>query len=145
MELNPFKYKSDNEIGFNQKQFIKDTDRSLRELFKNEIKGSFLIRIYHNVLQKLGYNELLKYYPLTLTIENSIAGNTSNPEFEICKHIVGLHKSNMIFVSDEERIKKQNDNKYQGQLVDEVITHIKLNKYTASFFRKKQIFCFKCT
>ena len=54
-----FKYKSDNEIGFNQKQFIKDTDRSLRELFKNEIKGSFLIRIYHNVLQKLGYNELL--------------------------------------------------------------------------------------
>lgn len=133
MELNPSKYQ-------NQKQFIKDTDKVLRELFKGEIKGNFLIKIYHEVSNKLGVNGLIKYYPLTLTMENSITGNTSNPEFEICKHIVGLHKSNMIFVSDEERIKKQNDIKYQNQLVNEVVDQIKLNKYGASFFRKRQIF-----
>ena len=140
MELNPFKYQNQNEMSFNQKRFIKDTDKVLRDLFKGEIKGNFLIKIYHEVLNKLGIDELKKYYSLILTMENSIVGNTSNPEFEICKYIVGLHKSNMIFVSDEEKMKKQNDIKYQNQLINEVIDHIKLNKYGASFFRKRQIF-----
>ena len=49
MELNPSKYQ-------NQKQFIKDTDKVLRELFKGEIKGNFLIKIYHEVSNKLGVN-----------------------------------------------------------------------------------------
>ena len=88
--LNPFKYQ-------NVKEIEKDQNLALRNLFKNEIKPNFLIKIYNKVKEKLG-NNLIKYYNLTLTLENSLSGNIDNIEYDICKMIVGIHKSNMIFV-----------------------------------------------
>jgi len=129
--LNPFKYR-------NHKEFEKDQNLALRNLFKNEIKPNFLIKIYSKVKEELG-EVLFQYYAPTLTIENSLSGNTDNFEFDICNIIVGLHKSNMIFVSENEQKKCLNDAIYEKKLISEAISHIKLRQYGSSFFRRKQI------
>lgn len=113
-------------------------DIALRNIFKHEIKENFLIKIYHKVFHILGH-EIINYYPLDWSLENSITGDSNGSVFDVCKIIVGLHKSNMIFIPKTERSKKQNSEEYCEKLVKEVIENIKLRKYGSSFFRKKQI------
>ncbi len=129
--LDPFKYNNINQLN-------KDYDRALRNVFRNEIKGNFLIKIYHNVLDKISH-ELNKYYPINCSLESSIVGCADMFQYDICKMIVGLHKSNMIFVPETERIKKQDSIEYQNQLINEVLENIKLRHYGSSFFRQHQI------
>lgn len=130
--LQPWKYS-------NFKDYEKDQDLALRNIFKQEIKPNFLIKIYHKVKDTLRY-DLTKYYPLTLTMENTISGNSNIAAYDICKIIIGIHKSNMIFISESEEKKKLNNPEYEQKLISDVITHIKLRKYGSSFFRQKQIF-----
>ncbi len=134
--LDPFKYNTAK--GLNFKMITQDQDRALRNIFRNEIKGSFLIKILHSVLDNIKF-DLNEYYPLNWSLENSIAGGSDIFQYDICKMIVGLHKSNMIFIPENERLKKQENQEYQNQLVSEVIENIKLRKYGSLFFRQKQI------
>lgn len=134
--LDPFKYNTAK--GLNFKMITQDQDRALRNIFRNEIKGNFLIKILHAVLDDIKF-DLNEYYPLNWSLENSIASGSDIFQYDICKMIVGLHKSNMIFVSESERLKKQENQEYQNKLVSEVIDNIKLRKYGSLFFRQKQI------
>lgn len=129
--LQPWKY-------LNFKDYEKDQDLALRNIFKQEIKPNFLIKIYHKVKDTLGL-DLTRYYPLTLTMENTISGNSNIAEYDICKIIIGIHKSNMIFISENEERKKINNHEYEQKLISDVITHIKLRQYSSSYFRQKQI------
>ena len=113
-------------------------DAALRNIFKHEIKENFLIKIYHRVLDTLK-QDIFLYYPYNLSLENSIINHLNRWEYDICKMIVGLHKSNTIFDSDEEKGRKQNEEKYQQKLVNEVIENIKLRQYGSYFFRQNQI------
>lgn len=117
------------------KQFF---DKAIRNIFKGEIKGNFLIRILYKVLDKLK-PELSKYYPPTNTMENVVAGDTDNFAFDICKYIIGLHKSNMIFVPEIQQKNLMDNAEYEQKLVGEVLENIKLRLYGGSYFRQKQI------
>ena len=111
-----------------------DTYKALRNIFKNQIKGNFLIDIYNRTLDRLGPS-LFQYFDLQLTKERMVAGTTEKFEYEICKHIVGLHRSNLIFKTDDERADMEKCEAYKTQLVNEVIERIKLRHYGSIFFR----------
>ena len=129
--LQPWKYS-------NWKEYEKDQDLALRNIFKNEIKPSFLIRIYHKVKDELG-EDFLKYYQPTLTMEKELSGNSDIAEYDICKMVIGIHKSNMIFVGESEERKSLDNPAYEQKLIEEVINHVKLRQYASSYFRQKQI------
>ena len=132
--INPFKYQVPN----GGKLFQKDQDIAIRNIFKNEIKGSFLTRLRHRIEDSLGGN-LRKYYPSTLTMENSLSGNTELWEIDICKHIIGLHNSNTIFMNNDSKQKLLDSYEYENKLTQEAIDNIKLRQYGSVFFRNKQI------
>lgn len=120
------------------KQYEKDQDLALRNLFKNEIKSNFLIKIYHQVKDTIG-EDIYKYYPLTLTMENAISRSYDVAEYDICKMIIGIHKSNTIFVGENEKRKILESSTYEQKIISDVIKHIKLRNYGSSYFRQKQI------
>lgn len=134
--IDPFKYNKPN--GLDLKMIVKDSDKAIRNIFKQDIKGNFLIKIFHDVFDIIKF-DLNNYYPLNNSLENAMVGSIDNFQVDIGKIIVGLHKSNMIFLDDVEKAKKQSNMSYQKQLANEVVENIKLRKYGSSFFRKKQI------
>jgi len=129
--IEPFKYHNINE-------FKKDQDKALKNIFRDEINGSFLIKILYRVIDKLGTG-LFNYYPRTLTMENSLSGNQNIAEYDICRMIVGLNKSNMIFIDLEKQKSIMNTNEYQKTLINSVIENINLRNYGSRFFRNNQI------
>ena len=61
------------------------------------------------------------------------------PFYDICRHIVGLHRSNLVFETEDERIKKESDEEYKNLLINQVIENIKLRDYGSAYFRKQAI------
>lgn len=122
--------------GFDFKNFSKDIDLSLRNLFRNEIKGNFLIKVYHSVINQIDINQ---YYHFSNSLIQQLTGGSEPFSYDICKIIVGLHKSKNIFKSETEINKLQNDDKYINNLTNEVIENIKLRKYGSFNFRQNQI------
>ncbi len=120
-------------------QIIHENELALKKIFSKEIKESFLITILKKV--KMSYPDILKNYPNAFNLNpvNFMAGNDDKIDYDICCHIVGIHKFNMLFLRDDERGSFQNDSKYQDKLVNQVIEHIKLRSYGSSFFRMKPI------
>ena len=120
------------------KKFNKENNKALRNLFRNDIKGNFLIKILEKI--RLNYSDVYKYYenPLNVNIENILQGMDDKIDYDVCCHIVGIHKSNTLFLSDEQKIKLQNDLNYQNKLCKQVYEHIQLRPYGSSFFRNKQ-------
>lgn len=120
------------------KEMNRTDEQALRKLFSPRIKQSFLIEMMHKVMDKMG-DDMFKYYDLRMTNERMVTGESPSVKFEICRMIVGVHRSNSIFLSDSERVKNESDDTYKKELADNVIMHIKLRNYAADFFRKKQI------
>lgn len=118
--------------------FIRENDKSLRSIFSGKIKGTFLTAIKVNVMQMLG-PEIFKYYDMQLTNEKLVSTGFEKPDFDICHHIVGIHRSNLIFNTEEERLKKEKSIEYKNALVNDVITNIKLRQYGSVFFQKQVI------
>lgn len=120
--------------------FGKSHRQALRNLFRNEINQSFLIKIHYKVINELGFEDLFKYYPLSpLSMEKIITGDKENFDLDIAKMIIGIHKSNMIFVSENEKRNKEDSDEYSEKITKQVIEHIKLREYGSSYFRQKQI------
>lgn len=114
----------------------------LKKEFKGKIKESFLITRYSNIKRKTkGFTDLLKYYPkmFNLGYSNVMKGR-DDIDFDIANHIVGVHTFNMLLISNEERGKKQNNQKYIDSLEETVIDQIKLRQYGSALFRKNKIF-----
>lgn len=122
--------------GIDIKKFSKDIDLNLRNLFKTEIKGNFLIKVYHSVISQIDINQ---YYHFSNSLIQQLTGGSEPFSYDICKIIVGLHKSKNIFKSETEINKLQNDDKYINDLTNEVIENIKLRKYGSFKFRQNQI------
>ena len=83
-------------------------NRTLRKLFKDDISGSFLIDIKYRVLDAIGQT-LLSLYDFNFSEERMVTPGDSAPEYDICKHIVGVHRANTIFLTAEEKSKKEKD------------------------------------
>ena len=116
-------------------EMIRQNNQALKNLFKNEIKESFLIQVLEKI--KKEHPDIANYYrnAFNMNIENILQGSDDRIDYDICCHIVGVHKSNILFLRDDEKGNLQNDNNYRQKLADKVYEHIKLRQYGSSFFR----------
>ena len=115
--------------------------KAIKEVFGNRIKQNFLIQIWEEVKNKMG-NEIFKYFRNAFQI-NGEALLKGNPDtfidYEICRNIVGIHRSNTIFMDDSERAKCQDNSEYRKKLIDEVCDHIRLRPFVGQYARLNQI------
>lgn len=120
--------------------FNKEKNDALARIFTKLIKKNFLLNIKQKVKDLLGMN-IYNYFDMDFSTKKLVSGNLdmSTLDYEVCRYIVGIHRANLIFVSDEERVLKEKDLKYIEKLVNDVITHIKLRQYSGKFFRKQPI------
>lgn len=116
----------------------RQNNRTLKELFKDDIRGSFLIDIKYRVLNAIGQT-ILSLYDFNFSEERMVTPGDSAPEYDICKHIVGVHRANTIFLTAEEKSKKQKDENYKFQLTQQVAEQVLLRSYGSVYFRHKGI------
>lgn len=136
-----FLLNKDNLKAFNEqmKQINEVIIKSIRNIFKNEIKETFLLKIFNMIKEK--YPNLYNYYSdiLNFNFENILQGPNNSMDYDICCHIVGIHKSNMLFLSENEKGEMQKDIKYKEKLCEQVYKNISLRQFGSSFFRKKSL------
>lgn len=113
-------------------------NRILKDLFRSEINGSFLIRIKSGVL-----NAVLPILPdifdLKYSDERMMTAGDNAIEYEICRHVIGVHNSNTVFLSAEEKRSWEKDDEYQARLVSQVAQDVIIRLYGSAYFRKKAI------
>ena len=120
------------------KSISDENNKTIKELFKDKINGSFLIKIKSEVLNKIA-PELLNYYPFQFDNKIILTGTDETPEYDICRIIVGVHRHHSIFLSEQKIRESQRNAAYQEQLVNEVIEKIRLRHFGSVFFRRKQL------
>ena len=120
------------------KQIQRENEQSLRRMFDSKIKQNFLIDMLHRVTDSMG-PDVAKYYDLTINTDKMISGDMGGIEYEICRIIVGLHRSNSIFLDDYNRTSNEKSEEYKKKLTSQVLECIKLRYFAADLFRKKQI------
>lgn len=123
---------------FNPNVINEETNKTLKQLFKGKINGSFLIKIKSTVIIKLSI-QLLEYYNFHFDSERIVTGRDETSEYDICRMIVGIHRHHSIFLSKEEIRNNEKSESYQKQIVKETIEKIKLRQCGSAFFRKKQL------
>lgn len=119
-------------------QYNKETNKVLQRVFSGQIKGTFLIEIKTRVLTYLG-NDIGKYYDLSFDKEKILTSDNENIVFDICRHIVGLHSSHLIFATEDERLEKEKSEEYKRLLIKEVAENVKLRNYGSAYFRRKSL------
>ena len=79
--------------------------KALRRLFSSQIKTSFLSAMLHGVIEKIG-TDMYKYFNFNVSDESLVTGeyDSASIEYEICRYIVGTHRSNSVFLTGEDRI-----------------------------------------
>lgn len=123
-------------------KFNRETNEALGRIFSGKIKKSFLLKIKEKVKVVLYNNDdISKYFDFNFSAEKLVSGNldSSTIDYEICKYIVGCHRANMIFVSNELRVNQEKNSQYIDVLVNNVVEHIKLRPFAGKFFRKQPI------
>lgn len=118
--------------------FVRENDKALRRIFSGKIKGNFLTEMLHKIVAVLG-KDIFKLYDYQITNEKMITTGLEHTEYDICRHIVGIHRSNLIFLNEDERLEKERSEKYKQLLIKQVIQDIKLRKYGSVNFRNRPI------
>lgn len=119
-------------------EITQETNKTLKQLFKDKINGSFLIKIKSNVINELRC-QLLNYYNFIFNNIRMVTGTDETPEYDICRIIIGVHRHHSIFLNKEDIRSNEKSEQYQKQLVNETIEKIKLRRYASAFYRKKQL------
>lgn len=123
---------------FNPNAINKETNKTLKQLFKGKINGSFLIKIKSAIICELGI-QCFEYYHIHFDSARLVTGKDETPEYDICRIIIGIHRHHSIFLTKEEIRSNEKSETYQKQLVEETIEKIKLRQYGSAFYRKKQL------
>ena len=118
-------------------QTIKANRKSMRALFENKIKFSFLWRIMGLTMQALG-NDFLSLFDYSVTPEQLISGDVPTAQYEICQTIIGIHQSKSVFLNDDEIAKNEQNEEYQKACLKEVTLHLAFRKFSAVYYKKKQ-------
>ena len=107
-------------------------------MFKNDIRGSFLIDIKYRVFNAIA-EKFFELYDLRWSDERMVTGIGPEPEYDICKHIVGVHKANTIFLTTEDKSRIEKDENYKNKLTKQVSEQVFLREYGSAYFRHKPI------
>lgn len=103
--------------------FKRKSDKALQHKFAGQIKGNFLIAIKKAILKQI-MPEIANYYDLTMTDEKLVSNGNEMVDYDICRHIVGIHRSKLIFETIDKRKQLEGSSDYQKELVREVINQI---------------------
>lgn len=125
-------------ITFDLNTINKESNKILKQLFKDKINGNFLIKIENKVIAELR-EQILNYYPDMFNSSAIVTGREETPEYDICRTIIGIHRHHSIFLTKEEIRSNEKNETYQKQLVEETIEKIKLRQYGSAFYRRKQL------
>lgn len=124
---------------YNFNEIFKMNNQALKNIFKKQINRSFLIAVKSIVFETIK-NDIPKYYDFSTNNPNYVSGGQDMFfEYYICKHIIGLHHSNSIFLTNKQVRLNENKDSYKKKLAEQVIENIKLRLYGSSFFRKHPI------
>ena len=114
-------------------------NKELKNIFAKKIKPSFMIDVKERILKQFG-KELFHYFRIDYGINAIVTGiHDSSIEYDLCRIIIGCHRSNCIFKSELERAELQKSEDYKKKLVNQVIEEIKLRPYSGFYFRKNQL------
>ena len=93
----------------------KENDKALGHLFAGKIKASFLLDIKRKVQELIG-NDIQKYFDFSISTEKLVSdmADAATIDYEVCKHIVGAHRANLVFLSDEEKVLKEKSSEYRN-------------------------------
>jgi hypothetical protein len=120
--------------------FLRARRKELKTAFSGRINGNFMLETCEKVIKTLiATGEISACFDWRPTEENAVTGDFDQVDYEVCRYVVGAHRSNMVFVGDADRAKAEASGEYQGKLFEQVLTNIRLRKSAGAFFRKKQI------
>ena len=123
---------------FSNPNFVKDSETALFKLFSSRIKESFLKGVRARIYQE--HPEIVNLYDLQLTHEKMlIHSNYGLTDYELCRHIVAIHRSNCIGLKPEQRTAKERSDEYKKQLSDAVYYQLQIRDYAAAFYRNRPI------
>ena len=126
----------------NRKRFEKEDREALSELFKEDIKVSFMFKVLKHIKKITNdYSSILKYY-IGNRKEDTLKTllGPENIALDLCNHIVGVHSFNMLFLNEYERGIKQNSLQYIEELSNTVLDQVKIRCYGSFIFRKRKVF-----
>ena len=120
-------------------QLLKESHKALKEVFRNQINVNFMIEVMHEVFKS--HPEIEKYYhPFAFDISSALKMEWDHASFyEVCLHIIYIHRSNVIFKSDEERKKIETSGEYHQYLVDKVVQQVKLRDHVYGLLLRKPL------
>lgn len=112
-------------------------NKELKKLFGGQITQNFMLDIMYKMIKR--YPDLEKYIPAPNDMQSILSGRMQNLFYILCEHIIGVHRSKIIFLSDAERSKLEDDNNYKEELMEDVYKELKLRYQTGVFIREGQI------
>lgn len=112
--------------------------KTIKKIFGGRIKQNFLIAILERVKDCLG-PQIFEIFNFLPTAEQMVTRNMEDSDYEICRQIVGIHRFNITFLSDDDRVGLEKSEGYRIKLVNDVITQLKLHNTASVFFRHNQI------
>ncbi len=83
-------------------------ERTLKDMFRDEIRGSFLIDIKSRVETTIA-PVMLRLYDFNFNEEKIITGADNCIDYEICKAVIGVHHANTNFLKKKDRSEKENN------------------------------------
>ena len=115
----------------------KELNKMLKSIFSGQITLNFMLDIMYTMM--LLYPDLDQYVQAPLNFKTVLSGKTQNLLYVLCEHIIGVHRSKTIFLSNEERAKLEDDKDYRSELMKDVSQEIKLRPYIDNLIRNPQL------
>lgn len=115
----------------------KGLNKELKKLFSGQITQNFMLDIMYAMITR--YPNLQQYIPAPNDAQSILSGRLQNLFYILCEHIIGVHRSKIIFLSDVERSKLEDSNEYKNELMEDVYKELKLRYQTGVFIREGQI------
>ena len=121
-------------------QFIENSkkalNKELKDLFSGQITQNFMLSVMYRMIDRYPELPKSKHLPNPNDPKAILSGRMPNLFFNLCEHIVGVHRSKIIFLSDRERSRLEDDNQYVQELMDDVLKQIQLRYITGIFIRE---------
>ena len=108
----------------NIQRIKREINRSLKKVFSGQITLNFMLEIMYEMLE--AFPNLSSYVSIPTNLEDILKGEAQHLPYILCQHIIGVHKSKIIFLSNEERFALEHDDKYKKELMDDVYKMVKL-------------------
>lgn len=122
-------------------EMLEKSKRELNKILKSFFTGQITLNFMLNTMYlMLGlYSDLGQYIQTPCDVKDVLAGRTQNIFYVLCEHIIGVHRSKTIFLTNEERSKLEGEKDYQSELIKDVYQEIKLRPHIDGLIKTTQL------